>query len=172
MPTTVLAGYATRYGSTKEVAEAIASVLREYGLMADLKPLREIRTIEGYNAIVMGAPLFMFHWHKDALHFLSKYHKSLIEKSVVVFALGPVQDPHNEQEWNDSRAQLDKELAKFPWFKPVDIKIFGGNYDPTKLHFPLKWFAGSVPASDIRDWTAIRGWAVELTRKLKFSSPQ
>jgi menaquinone-dependent protoporphyrinogen oxidase len=172
MSNSVIIGYATRYGSTQEVAEAVASILREYGFMADLKPLRKIRTLEKYNSVVLGAPLFMFHWHKDALHFLSKYRKSLMKKSIAVFALGPVQDPHNEKEWKDSRAQLDKELSKFPWFKPADIKIFGGKFDPAKLHSLMKLFAGKVPPSDIRDWEAIRSWASDLASQLKPSLPE
>jgi menaquinone-dependent protoporphyrinogen oxidase len=108
----------------------------------------------------------MFHWHKDALRFLSKHRKNLTEIPVAVFALGPTHDPYDEKEWENSHFQLDKELAKFPWFKPNTLEIFGGKYDPAKLRFPLNLFAGKVPASDIRDWTAIRAWANNLTSKL------
>ncbi len=61
-----------------------------------------------------------------------------------------------------SRRQLDEELAKYPWFKPAALEIFGGKYDPALLRFPLKMFAGKEPASDIRDWEAIRSWASSL----------
>ena len=160
----VLVGYATRYGSTREVAEAIAKALSESKIEVNLQPLREVRSLEGYQAVVMGAPLFMFHWHKDALRFLSRHHKILsgLGLPLAVFALGPVHVPHDEQEWQDSRSQLDKELAKFPWLKPVDIRILGGRYDPATLRFPMKMFAGAEPASDIRDWKMIRDWALEL----------
>ena len=62
-------------------------------------------------------------------------------------------------------AHLAKELAKFPWFNPVALQIFGGKYDPAKLRFPLNLFAGAEPASDIRDWAAIRTWASNLAEK-------
>ena len=167
MTTSVLVGYATRYGSTQEVAEAVAATLRECRLAVDIQLIREVRTLAGYSAVVIGAPLFMFHWHKDALNFLSRYRKDLTERSVAVFALGPVHDPYDEKEWQDSNAQLDKELAKFPWLKPVTKEMFGGKYDPAKLRFPLKLFAGEEPASDIRDWNAIRAWASSLAAKLE-----
>jgi menaquinone-dependent protoporphyrinogen oxidase len=167
MSTSVLVGYATRYGSTQEVAEAVAETLREGGLTVDIQPLREVRTLAGYQAIVLGAPLFMFHWHKEALRFLSRYHDVLMERPVAVFALGPVHDPYDEQEWKDSGAQLEKELAQFPWFKPVDLQMFGGKYDPAKLGFPLKMFAGKEPASDLRDWPAVRAWASNLAVRLE-----
>lgn len=166
MATSVLVGYATRYGSTQEVAKAIAASLHETGLGLDLQPLRDVRTLAGYKAVVLGAPLFMFHWHKEALSFLSRHRAALMERPVAVFALGPTHEPYDAQEWQDSRSQLDKELAKCPWFKPVALEMFGGKYDPEYLHFPLKMFAGSEPASDIRDWSAIRLWAGSLPGKL------
>ena len=42
MSTSVLVAYATRYGSTKEVAEAIAQTLGKSGLAVDLQPLRDV----------------------------------------------------------------------------------------------------------------------------------
>ena len=166
MSTSVLVGYATRYGSTQQVAEAVAQTLRAAGLPVELKPLREVRSLEAYRAVVLGAPLFMFHLHKDALDFLSRHRKAIANLPVAVFVLGPVHDPHDDKEWQDSRLQLDKELAKFPWFSPLTIEIFGGKYDPTALRFPLKMFAGAEPASDIRDWDAIRAWAESLAPRL------
>ena len=162
MSSLVLVGYATRYGSTQEVAEAVTATLRECGLGVDIRLLREVRTLAGYSAVVLGAPLFMFRWHKDALRFLSRHREALMERPVAVFALGPVHDPYDEEEWRDSRAQLDKELAKFPWFTPVALEMFGGKYDPANLRFPINQLAGEAPASDIRDWTAIRAWAADL----------
>ena len=170
MSSLVLAGYATRYGSTQEVAEAVAATLRECGLEVDIQPMRKVRTLEGYRGVVLGAPLFMFHWHKDALRFLSRHREALMERPVAVFALGPTHDPYDEKEWQDSCAQLDKELSKFPWLTPVALEMFGGKYDPAKLRFPINLLAGKEPASDLRDWTAIRAWASNLAVKLQPAS--
>jgi menaquinone-dependent protoporphyrinogen oxidase len=171
MSASVLVAYATRYGSTQEVAQAVAATLRDGGLAVDIQPMREVRSLAGYRAVVLGAPLFMFRWHKDALRFLSRHRAALAERPVAVFALGPTHDPHDAQEWQDSRAQLDKELAKYPWFRPVALEMFGGKYDPAYLRFPINLLAGKVPASDIRDWTAIRAWASHLAAKLEPALP-
>jgi menaquinone-dependent protoporphyrinogen oxidase len=168
----ILVTYATRYGSTQEVAEAVAATLRERGLEADLQPVKQVRTLAGYGAVVLGAPLFMFRWHKDALRFLSRHREALTERPVAVFALGPTHDPYDEEEWQDSSSQLDKELAKFPWFTPVALEMFGGKYNPAKLRFPINWLAGKVPASDLRDWTAIRAWAGSLIEKFQLALPR
>ena len=166
MSDSILVAYATRYGSTQEVAEAVAETLRDNGLEVEVQPMREVRTLEGYGAVVVGAALYMYRWHKDARRFLSRHRKALVELPVAIFALGPVKDPYDEEEWRNSRDQLDKELAKHTWLKPVDVEILGGRFDPELLRFPLNLFAGSDPASDIRDWTAIRAWAGDLAAKL------
>jgi len=57
MSDSILVTYATRYGSTQEVAEAIAATLRESGLEVDIQPMRKVQTLERFRAIVMGAPL-------------------------------------------------------------------------------------------------------------------
>jgi menaquinone-dependent protoporphyrinogen oxidase len=162
MASSVLVGYATQYGSTQEVAEAIAATLRESGLAVDIQPLREVRTLLEYSAVVLGAPLMTGRFHKDAGRFLSRHREALTERPLAVFALGPVHDPHDEEEWKNSRAQLDNELAKYPWLTPAAAELFGGKFDPAKLRFPLNRLAGKEPASDARDWTAIRAWAAAL----------
>lgn len=167
MSASVLVGYATRYNSTEEVAEAIAETLGNAGLAVDVRPLRDVRTLEGYSAVVVGAPLYMFRWHKDALRFLSRYREALMDRSVAIFALGPTHDPYDEQEWQDSWAQLEKGLAKFPWLDPVALEMFGGRFDPEKLRFPINKLAGNEPATDIRDWMTIRDWASGLAAKLE-----
>ena len=167
----VLVAYASKYGSTQEVAEVIAETLRESGFEIDLQPMRKVRTLAGYAAVVLGAPLYFGLWHKDALNLLSRYEDALAQRPVVIFALGP--NSHDEKEMQGSRAQLDKELAKFPWLTPVVIEVFGGKY-PAKLRFPESLIASlpasplhGMPARDLRDWKAIRAWASNLAEKLQ-----
>jgi menaquinone-dependent protoporphyrinogen oxidase len=108
----------------------------------------------------------MFRWHKDALAYLSRHQEAIQKLSVAVFALGPFHD--EEKEWQSVRAQFDKELAKLPWFTPVAHEVFGGKFDPTKLRFPMNLIPAlkKMPASDIRNWDAIRAWARDLAAKL------
>lgn len=173
MSAAVLVAYASRYGSTQEVAEAIAARLRECELEVAIQPMRDVRTLEGYHAVVLGAPLYIGHWHKDALQFLSQHREALTKLPVAIFALGPA-TTGNEQEWQGSRENLDQELAKFPWLTPVALELFGGKFDPAKLRFSHKLLTAlpasplhGLPASDLRDWTAIRAWASDLAAKIQ-----
>jgi menaquinone-dependent protoporphyrinogen oxidase len=160
----ILIGYASKYGSTKEVAEVIADVVRDSGLVVELRPLSEVRTLEPYRAVVMGAALYVYHWHKDAHKFLSRHREALSWLPVYVFALGPIHDV--EQEFADARQQLEKDLAKESWFRPADLRLFAGKYDPATLPFPINKMAGKEPASDARDWDAIRAWAGGVAQQL------
>jgi menaquinone-dependent protoporphyrinogen oxidase len=172
MSDSILVGYATRYGSTQQVAEAVAATLRESGLEVDVQPLRDVRSLAGYRAVVLGAPLYIGHWHKDAQRFLALHQEALTQRQVAIFTLGPTQG--DEQEWEGVRGQLDQELAKYAWLNPVSLELFGGKYDPARLRLFDKLLAGlpasplrHMPASDLRDWTAIRAWANNLAIRLE-----
>src|SRR5512144_865691 len=91
MPTTILVTYASSYGSTHEVAEDIAATLRAQGVEVDLRPVREVRVLTGYSAVVLGAPLYMFHWHKEAHRFVARFQRDLTNGlPLAIFAGGPI----------------------------------------------------------------------------------
>jgi menaquinone-dependent protoporphyrinogen oxidase len=166
MPAKILVAYATKYGSTQEVAEVIAQVLHGEALDVDIRPAREVHSLDGVQAVILGAPLYMFHWHNDAHQFLARHRKMLETLPVAVFALGPWNNKENELQ--SARDQLGKELAKYPWLKPAEVKVFVGRFDPARLTFPYSWIPAmkNMPAQDDRDWDAIKAWAIEMAAKL------
>ena len=52
---------------------------------------------------------------------------------------------------------------------PRAIASFGGKFDPRKLTFPYNLVQAlkSMPASDVRDWTAICAWASDLATQFQ-----
>jgi menaquinone-dependent protoporphyrinogen oxidase len=160
---TILLAYATRYGSTQEVAETVAAALRDVGLIVDLQPMQEVRTLDHYDAVVLGAAIYNARWHPDAHQFLSQHQEALSQRPAVIFALGPLSA--SEAARRNSRRQLDSELAKYPWLKPVAVEVFAGKYDPSKPG--LGFFERFLPARDHRDWNAIRAWAKALSTQLQ-----
>lgn len=173
MSNSILVAYASKYGSTQQVAEAVTATLREHGLAVDLLPASQVRSVEVYRAVVLGAPLIMVHWHKDALHFLTQFQKALVKRPIAIFALGPV-TAGAEKEFTTAHEQLDKELAPFAWLRPIAVEIFGGKFDPSKLGFPLTLLPAvrNMPASDLRDWAAINRWADDLIVKFDSAAAQ
>jgi menaquinone-dependent protoporphyrinogen oxidase len=169
MTALILVAYATKHGSTKEVAEAITATLREHGLEVDVRPAGEVRKLDGYNAVVLGAPLYIGRWHGDALSFLKRHRTALLGLPVAIFALGPLKTAEQDEEgWRASREQLDHALMKISWLVPVAVEMFGGVIDPAKLHFPFS----HMPAGDARDGTAIRSWADKLAATFQPAAPE
>ncbi len=167
MTESILVTYVTRYGSTGEVAEFIASALREHALVVDECPLSEVATLTPYRTVVFGAPLYVGKFPADGRNFLNDYAEVLASKPLAIFALGPVStDPH---EMASARTQLDNELTNYPTLQPISTTVFVGKYDPDKFGFFHRLIASlpaspihGLPATDNRDWEAVRDWADEI----------
>ncbi len=156
----VLVAYATKHGSTQEVAEDIAETLRGIGLAVDIMAAADVAHLRGYSGVVLGAALYTGKLHKDARQFLKRHEDALLVRPVAVFAMGPrTLEPSDVA---SSRAQLDRALAAVPRLAPVSLAIFGGVVAPETLRFPFN----RMPACDARDWTAIETWATELAPRL------
>jgi len=164
--TQVLVAFGTRYGSTREVAEAVASTLQEQGVDTDVKPANEVRSLDGYDAVVLGTPLSMGALHKDVRALLERSQAALEHTPYALFALGPIKA---DDGIDGSREQLSTALAKLPVPTPASTAVFVGAYDPARLGFRDRMIA-ALPASplhgetahDERDWEAIRAWAAGL----------
>jgi menaquinone-dependent protoporphyrinogen oxidase len=144
MAGSVLVAYATKRGSTREVAEAVAAALREQGSKVELAPVREVKSVDRFDAVVIGGALYSGRWRASRL--LKRRRKALASKPVAVFAMGPRRN--EEAAFERSSGQLRRSLAKVPEVEPVAISVFGG-VDREK-------------GIDIRDWDAIRAWAEEV----------
>jgi len=160
MDTPVLVAYATKAGSTREVADVVARTLREHGLEADVRPAAEVGTLATYGAVILGTALYTGRVHRDARRFLRSHRAELTERPLAVFAMGP--KTLADEEVAASRAQLDRALAAHPELRPDPVAIFGGVVEPAKLRFPFN----HMPASDARDWDAIRAWADQVAAVL------
>ncbi len=159
----ILLAYATRYGSTQEAAETIAATLRQAGLTVDVQPMQLVKALDSYEAVVLGAAIYNGRWHPDAHLFLSQHQETLRQRPVAIFALGPLSTSNAAM--RNSRRQLESELKKHPWLKPVALEMFVGKYDPSKPG--LSFFERLMPASDRRDWDAVSAWADKLPAQLQ-----
>lgn len=147
----VIMVYATRHGSTQQVAGAVAEALREHGARVTLRPARAVREpVAGYGLVVLGAPLYSGRWHRDAHRFLKRHRRELAGVPVAVFGMGPRSD--TEGAWQRSRAQLDRALGKHGWLSPAAVTVFGGVDPPQRSNHPRR---------DLRNWQSIRLWAAQ-----------
>jgi menaquinone-dependent protoporphyrinogen oxidase len=156
----VLVAYATKHGSTREVAETIATTLQEHGERVDLHAAADCHDLSEYRAVVLGGALYMGRWHPDARAFLRRHAVALETRPIAIFAMGP--QKMDERSVRGARRQLDNALRRSRDLDPLTVTIFGGVIDPAKLRFPFN----RMKASDARDWDAIRSWAQELASSL------
>lgn len=165
----ILVTYASPYGSTQEVAEVVGEVFRSDGLEVDILPLQKVKTLDAYQVVVLGTPLYMFHWPQGVHHFLSR-HKKVITGGLplALFTGGPI-GTADEKEWQEVRRQADQELTKHSWLKPLSMLLVGGRFDPQKLRFPYSLIPAmrQLPATDFRDWSEIRNWALSLVAQFR-----
>ncbi len=164
----ILVTYATKYGSTRGVAETIAGELRLKGLDVDLLPVKEVNSMAPYSAVVLGSPLYIGSMLGDATKFLSRFKKDLSRIPSALFILGPLYN--TPKEMADVKAQLDTALNRIKWFHPAVVSVFTGAMDPEKFRFPDS-LLNMMPAAkndnllkkhDGRDWVAIKEWAGSL----------
>ena len=151
----VLVAYASRHGSTREVAEEIGTTIEGDDARVDLMQAEEVGSLQGYDLVIVGGALYTGRWHKDAISLIQRQHDALAQIPFAVYAMGP--RTLEDADVAASRHQLDVALAKLP-VEPFAVTVFGGVVDPAKLHFPLS----RMPAVDARDHTAIQAWAHEV----------
>jgi len=161
----VLVAYATKYGSTHEVADAIAARVRARGLETEVRAAGEVDSLDGYDAVVFGGALYFFRLIRGGRRFLSRHRTALSKMPVAVFAMGPIED--TVEQYVGAREHLDKSLKKNESISPVAVTVFGGAFDPTGLRSPdANPATKNLPPVDLRDWKAIEAWADSLPEVL------
>jgi len=171
----VLVAYATKYGSTKEIAEKIGQTLTESGLAVEVAAVGKVADIAQYKAIVAGSGIYIGQWRKDAVKFILDNEKVLSEKPVWFFSSGPTS--YNDDTGYTDNAKLPKKLFEVvERIKPRDIAVFKGFVDPKKVDGLSKWIIKRIHVNeadnpekgigDYRDWDNITNWAKTITLSL------
>jgi menaquinone-dependent protoporphyrinogen oxidase len=162
---TVLVAYASKRGSTREIAETIAATLRREELDVCLRPAEEVRSLEGFGAVVLGSAVYMKRWRGDARHFVKKHRKALRQLPFWAFSSGPVGDPAEDNpEW----AEPPRLAAKVEELGARDHVVFGGCLPAEPRGMMEKAMVEGTPKEhrDRRDWTEIRAWAAGIAAQL------
>lgn len=162
----VLVAYASKRGSTAEIGDAIADVLRESGLDVDCKAAGEVRGLDSYDGVVLGSAVYMKRWRGDAKHFLRKHAEEISRLPFWVFSSGPVGDPSKtpDPSWLEPPRIIDRAQQ----LGVRDHVVFGGRV-PAKPHGPIeRSMVENTPAQyrDLRDWDEIRAWSSRIASEL------
>lgn len=158
----ILVTYATKVGSTVEVAAAIAETLAGRGYSADVRPVKEKPALDGYTAVVMGSAIRIGSWLPEALAFVRQNQSQLNRLPVALFTVHMLNTGDDET----SRAARQAYTAPVRQILPkADEVFFAGKMDYSTLSFIDRVLAQAVekqtntPPGDFRDWGEIRNWA-------------
>ncbi|WP_327319539.1 flavodoxin domain-containing protein [Streptomyces sp. NBC_01235] len=155
MTDTVLVTYGTTNGSTAEIAEAVADVLRKAGLTVEALPARSVTSVARYDAVVVGGGLYAGRWHKDARRFVRRHRALLAERPVWFFSSGPLDASASERDIPPVRG-VQRAMARLEVREHV---TFGGRLEEGAKGRVAKMIVRSGKGGDFRDFGAIEAWA-------------
>lgn len=165
----LLIAYASRYGSTAEVAQGIARTLRADRLAVDICAAAHVARVDGYDAVIVGSAVRFGAWLDDALDFLRRGRAGLAARPVAFFTLHMQQASRSAAGRAQVAAYTQAARTLVP---PRSEGFFLGALLPSKLSFIDRMAVKMVgaPLQDLRDWPAIEAWARSLPPAL-FEAP-
>lgn len=172
----ILIAYASHFGTTGEVAEAIGDALSQEGYAVVTEWVKNVKELGEYDAVVVGSAIQYDKWMPEAADFVIANQNILEKIPVAYFFTCLTLSKRNEKTERQARGYSDKLYALAPRVKPVDIGRFAGAVDYRQMSFFLRLIFGSllfvmgVKEGDYRDWAAIRTWAKSIGLKLAQNS--
>lgn len=155
----ILVTFASKHGSTAEIAAAVAEELRRAGHVVDLHDAQAAPAAGAYDAVIIGSAIYAGSWQAEARRYVEDNQAALAQRPVWLFSSGPLgeENPQPQQ----PPAQLDELMART---QARGHENFVGKLDKERLSFGEKLIVKAVkaPYGDFRDWDAIRAWAREV----------
>ncbi|CAG6397213.1 flavodoxin domain-containing protein [Streptomyces cocklensis] len=151
----VLVAYASKNGSTEQIAGWIADVLSARGTVADVRPAGQVDGLAGYDAVVLGSGVYAGRWLRDATRFARRNRKRLRELPVWLFSSGPL-----DAEVADRAPALVRGAVRVAdMVDAADQVTFGGRLDDSARGFVARQILKQGKGGDFRDRDRIRAWA-------------
>ena len=157
----ILVTYATRAGSTFEVAVLVAAVLRTTGATVDVTYVRAVHELKDYDAVVIGSAIRMGQWLPEAVEFVKANRETLSHIPTAYFLVSGFLRKDSPEMRQRALAYLDP-VRKM--LEPASIGLFAGKMDYSTMDWQDRSIAEAVSSSqgDWRNWQAIRIWAHNL----------
>lgn len=162
-----LVTYASRTGSTAQIAEAICKTLSQSGEEIELVPMQDVKELSNYHAVIIGSPIRKSQWLPEAMQFLQTHRVELASKHVATFTVCITMAMSNEERYQNAVRQWIAPVRSL--VHPVSEGLFAGRLDFKKLPWTLDTLLfratvalGILPSGDHCDWNAVQTWAQGL----------
>ncbi len=162
----VLVACASKRGSTAEIGEAVVDALREEGLDAELRTIREARNLAPYDAVVLGSAVYASRWRSEAVSYLLRHRRALSERDLWLFQSGPLDRSADEYE-----ISLPPKVARVAGeIGARGHATFGGNLSADTSGWIAKKMVQGGHGGDFRNFERIHHWGVEIAHALGASA--
>lgn len=169
----VLIVYATRNGSTQEVATFIGDALREAGLDVTIADADTVQDVTPYDAFVLGTGIYRGEWLPALRVFLRKFRADIGDKPIFAWMLCIRLLETDGQDYVMAEYVPHHLLDGF---NVQDIQPFLGKLLLAEVDLSDRWalslrYEGNIDPTqvnaDYRDWDAIRDWALRIAQQVK-----
>ncbi|WP_182111794.1 MULTISPECIES: flavodoxin domain-containing protein [unclassified Actinotalea] len=158
----VLVAVASRHGSTREIAEAIADELRSGGHRVDVRDPDEVEDPSGYDAVVLGSSVYVGRWSASARALVDRLAATYSDRPVWLFSSGPVgRQPVPSDDPEEVPSLLTRLAAR-------GHRTFAGRLDHGCLTLAERAVVSLVraQAGDFRVWPEVARWARDISDAL------
>jgi menaquinone-dependent protoporphyrinogen oxidase len=163
----LLVVFASRHGATAEIAARVALRLVEAGASVDVRLVNEVETLDHYDAVVLGAPVYDQSWPPEANAFVAGNREALAARPLWLFSVGAFGDTkrligpltHKEPK---GIAEIRGEI------RPREYRVFRGVIQKHQWPFwsRVLFHACGGRFGDHRDWPTIDAWADRIAVSL------
>jgi len=158
----ILITYATKAGSTQEIAEYIGTRFDHNPLLApDVLEIHDVTNLQQYDCIIIGSPIRVGAWLPAAKDFVLENFHTLKTRPTAYFTVCNTlkeDTPENRSIVKDYLTPIHDIL------EPTDDAMFAGRIDKSKLNAferLMIWFV-RAQEGDFREWDKVNTWIDHL----------
>jgi menaquinone-dependent protoporphyrinogen oxidase len=164
----ILIAFASRYGSTRGIAAAIAGTLQAAGHVVDVRHAGDVADVAAYDTVVLGSAIYNTAWLPAAAEFVCRNRGALADRPVWLFSVGTFS---STQRWPFGvlARQEPKDIQQLRQnVHPRDYHVFAGAVERDRLPLVGRVFFKALKGryGDYRDWQEIDAWAERIAGEL------
>jgi menaquinone-dependent protoporphyrinogen oxidase len=161
MQNRTLVAYATKAGSTAEIAARIGEKISQKNQPVDVLPISKVKDLNSYSAVIIGSAIRMGSVLPEVKSFIENNQAALGQKPFSMFVACMTLNEDTEANRATVSAYLDPIRAVV---KPSSEGLFAGVIDPSKVSFLDRLIIKAIkpPIGDFRNWDKIDAWAENI----------
>ncbi len=169
----VLITYASKYGSTHEIAQVVAEEFFLKGFNVEIKNISNVKQISRFNAVIIGAAIHYGQWMKEAKIFIQRFAKDLSKKQTAYFFTCLTLAKNRQKDITQAMKYSNRIICTSELVKPLSVGAFAGELDYSPMGFTEKIAAKAIfsilriQSGDYRKWNNIYQWIGQTISEMK-----